>query len=192
MEIKKDYFPTAKAPDIAKKKVMQYVYWSKKNLSKRFYFYRIYAPAFLLLFIMIWWLAFYNIELKVGNRIQNKTVSNEKQQLLAENPAIRNFVENKEGSAENKNISILPETTSLDNDTLMKNSPVVDNADLASPITIETRWNNTGIEAVTNIANEPSAVSLSSPEPTLDQQINEIEKLMNDISSIASQEESLF
>jgi len=53
MDFKKDYFPTAKAPEIAKKKVMQYIYQNQKSLTKRFYFYRVYMPAFVVLFIAI-------------------------------------------------------------------------------------------------------------------------------------------
>lgn len=56
MDFKKGHFPQSKAPEIARKKVMQYIYWSsqKKSINKRFYLSKIYAPVFVVLILFIW------------------------------------------------------------------------------------------------------------------------------------------
>ncbi len=199
MEIKKDYFPRAKAPEIAKKKVMQYVYWSKKNLSKRFYFYRVYAPAFLLLFIVWWWLAFYDKQIKPNWEIYT---------FKSESWMEGGFIEN---SNESQNIAGLAGPSSVNNDTLMRDASALDSTSLVSPALNPSQDNFDQTSSTTSIARSnttetkssnifpvngaidgPSSVSSVSPEATLDQQITEIENLMNDISSITTQEENLF
>ena len=69
MEFSKDYFPTAKAPPIAREKIMQHIYPKAKSLTKRFYFYRVYAWAFVVLFVVRWAVVFYNKELNVSPNI---------------------------------------------------------------------------------------------------------------------------
>ncbi len=69
MEFSKDYFPTAKAPPIAREKVMQHIYPNPKSLTKRFYFYRVYAGAFVVLFVVRWAIVFYNKELNISPNI---------------------------------------------------------------------------------------------------------------------------
>ena len=69
MEFSKDYFPTAKAPPIVREKIMQHIYPTTKSLTKRFYFYRVYAWAFVVLFVVRWAVVFYNKELNVSPNI---------------------------------------------------------------------------------------------------------------------------
>lgn len=193
----KDYFPTTKAPDIAKQKIMQYIYGNKKSLSKRYYFYRVYAPAFLLLFIVLWGVSFYNRELRSIDKIPRTTTYDEKQELLAKSPAMRNFVSNKDTNQEN---SILPKTANTDeniwSDGIDVNKPwletVAFNTDNTND-TINYTSSNGIVEAVNGRSSNPSDMASSaSLEQSLEQQISEIENLMNDISSITAQEENLF
>ena len=199
MEIKKDYFPKAKAPDIAKKIVMQYVYWNKKNLSKRFYFYRIYAPAFVLLFIMIWWLAVYTRELRPLDTKQNGDMSDKRQQLIAENPASRNFVSNTVDSSQNdvegqntENTTNIPTTNNIDQTNNTTKTLSLDNS------LVEAKINNPSIATVNGAVDLPSQINATNvsnpvdPQVALAQQISEINNLINDITSITSQEEKLF
>lgn len=69
MEIRKKIFPQSKAPEIARKKVMQYIYWysQKSVLSKKIYFNNIYAPVFVLLIICIWFLFMYPRQIRQEN-----------------------------------------------------------------------------------------------------------------------------
>ncbi len=201
MELKKNYFPTAKAPDIAKKKVMQYIYWSQKNLSKRFYFYRVYVPSFLLLFMVLWWVAFYNKEMIPINGIKRINTDNEKQQLLAKNPAIRNFVsnDNQEKTLDNnivisngnvngsdRAISMTQDASSQVNDTTIMDNNVMERKISNAALSID------NVSNIPSVANTTNATSIASPNNSLTQQISEIENLMNDISSITNQEELLF
>lgn len=201
MEVKKNYFPTSKAPDIAKKKVMQYVYWTKKNLSKRFYFYRIYAPAFLLLFIAWWWITYYNKELKPIDRIQRITMSDENKPLVAESDAMWNFVSDKGAGIENQNNvdgqnienpTAIPTTNNIDQAASITKSLSPDNSLVAAKI------NNPGVDSVngaidwTSLINTTNVATPVNPQATLSQQISDIENLMKDISAITSQEEVLF
>jgi hypothetical protein len=194
--MKKDYFPTAKAPDIAKQKIMQYIYGTKKSLSKRYYFYRVYAPAFLLLFIVLWGVTFYNRELRPIDETPKITKYDERQELLAKSPALRNFVSNKYAD---KEPSILPKTANTD-ETIWS-----DAADVNRPVsTVAFNTDNTNdtinyaspndiVMAVDSRSSSPSNIASSaSLEQSLEQQISEIENLMNDISSITAQEENLF
>jgi len=178
MEFKKEYFPRAEAPDIAKKTIMQYVYWNKKNLSKRFYFYRVYAPAFLLLFIVWWWMTYYNKankpDLEIYTFNNDAWVSNE-------------FVENMD--IWQKTVSIVPEDTIINNNETLNNN--IDTKDTAIDNSI---WNIAMKSArwVTEQVGLVNTLAVDNQQKTLDQQINEIEILMDDISSITSQEEILF
>lgn len=201
MEVKKNYFPTSKAPDIAKKKVMQYVYWTKKNLSKRFYFYRIYAPAFLLLFIAWWWITYYNKELKPIDRTQRITMSDENKPLVAESDAMRNFVSDKGAGIENQNNV---DGQNIENPTAIQTTNNINQTEsmtkTLSPDSglMIAKISNPSVDAVNGAIDWPSVVNTTnvanpvSPQATLSQQISDIESLMKDISAITSQEEVLF
>lgn len=187
MELKKDYFPRAKAPDIAKTIVMQYVYWNKKNLSKRFYFYRVYAPAFLLLFIVWWSMTYYNQTNK--SELQIYTINNDSW-ISSE------FVENSDLSKETVNVSemMLTDNQEKSNNNITTND-AVDNILVADNVAIDnSMWNIAmkSAESTTDQTSYVNAVAVDNPQKTLDQQISEIEILMDDISSITSQEEILF
>lgn len=193
----KDSFPTMKAPDIAKQKIMQYIYGNKKSLSKRYYFYRVYAPAFLLFFIVLWGVSFYNREIRPIDKTPKTTTYDERQELLAKSPAMRNFVSNKNAD---KEPSILPKAGNTDeniwSDAIDVNKPGVEtvafNTDNTND-TINYTSSNGIVAAVNGRSSNPSDVpSSASLEQSLEQQISEIENLMNDISSITAQEENLF
>jgi len=175
MDIKKDYFPTAKAPDIAKKKIMQYIYWNKKNLSKRFYFYRVYAPAFLLLFIVWGWFAFYNKANKPDWQIYTlKTDSWISRDIIDEPKAADNVAGKIETLAINDNVW---GAENLNNNINKANLDVV---------------TSKAIQKDTNQNASAATYASNNSQVTLNQQINELEILMNDISSITVQEEILF
>ncbi len=176
MEFKKDYFPRAKAPDIAKKIVMQYVYWNKKNLNKRFYFYRVYAPAFLLLFIVWWWMTYYQKinkpDLEIYTFNNDIWISNE--------------------SIWNKDLS--KETVNVSEKILTNNNAGLKGSSSSNDVVDNNIW-NVVMKSARSLADEVSSVNMiavDNTQKTLDQQISEIENLMNDISSITSQEEILF
>lgn len=193
----KDYFPTMKAPDIAKQKIMQYIYKSPKSLSKRYYFYRVYAPAFLLFFIFLWGISLYNKELNPIDEKSKTLVYNQEQELLAESSIIQNFVSDEDI---NQELSILPETANTDeniwSDGIEVNKPGVKTVAFNTDDTDDTinYTSANGISAAVNgrSSNPSDAVSSANLEQSLEQQISEIENLINDISSITVQEENLF
>lgn len=197
MELKRDYFPTMKAPDIAKKKVMQYIYENKKNLTRRFYFYRIYAPAFLLLFIIWWWLTFYSRELKPNKNIYTVVNDYWKTEFAMQDGDTTTAMNQNTTPLENYSRIQVPVQETNELDTLAQRQISNPDAWLLATQTLT----NTTADNITNDSNVMMAKSLmiseSSPivaedEPWLNQQISELESLMNDISSITSQEEILF
>ncbi|MFZ2151106.1 MAG: hypothetical protein WAZ12_05380 [Candidatus Absconditicoccaceae bacterium] len=187
MEFKKEYFPIANAPDIVKRTVMQHVYGNKKNLNKRFYFYRVYAPAFLLLFIVWGGMTYYQkankLDLEIYTLNNNSGISSE-------------FGED---------IGVGQKTTAMPQDTITNGNEALNNSITTNDTTNNNLVNNdtTVDNSVGNIAMKSSklltdqvssinTVAVDNSQKTLNQQINEIEILMNDISSITSQEEILF
>lgn len=215
--LKKDYFPTAKAPDIAKQTVMQYVYGNKKNLTKRFHFYKIYAPAFVLLFIFLWWLVFYNREIKQNNNIYTVVKdykADQKALYMNENWAIesidqdiwawqadyktdQNIDNQRSNIQETNNVYEIPSNVPmvkwLDDNIEIDDRSEIDYVakpdDSAKTDYIAEIDYNTDKNV---LSTESSIMPIDYTTDTLDQQINEIENLINDISSIISQEEILF
>lgn len=185
MTIKKNYFPSSKAPDIAKKIVMQYIYWNKPHLSKRFYFYRVYAPAFLLLFVVWWWLTYYN---KINKPHWEMYTFRNNSWIISK------FIKNTDIY---QNALSTSETAMINNNTI--NNSIANN-DIANNVVVtDNTANNANIDSMmmkwsqgTNPVNSVNAVAVNNSQQILNQQISEIEALMNDISSITSQEEILF
>ena len=187
MEFKKEYFPTAKAPEIAKKTVMQYIYWTKKNLNKRFYFYRVYAPAFLLLFVVWWWMTYYNkinrpsweiYTFKNDSWISSGFIENNKISQKIANVSDTSMINN------NSNINNNIASNSISNNIVVSDN-TTSNTNIGSAVM---KWNQSNPTQVSSV----NAATVNNTSKTLSQQISEIEILMNDISSITKQEEILF
>ncbi len=181
MQIKKNYFPTSKAPNIAKNIVMQYIYWNKTHISKRFYFYRVYAPAFLLLFVVWWWLTYYN---KINKPHWEMYTFRNNSWIISK------FI---------KNTDIYQNALSTSETAMINNNNTNNNSIANNTIANDNPTNNANIDNMmmkwsqgTNPVNSVNAVAVNNSKQVLNQQISEIEALMNDISSITSQEEILF
>jgi hypothetical protein len=135
------------------------------------------------------------------NGIKRINTDNEKQQLLAKNPAIRNFVsnDNQEKTLDNnivisngnvngsdRAISMTQDASSQVNDTTIMDNNVMERKISNAALSID------NVSNIPSVANTTNATSIASPNNSLTQQISEIENLMNDISSITNQEELLF
>ncbi|MEI8253906.1 MAG: hypothetical protein WCG25_09495 [bacterium] len=135
------------------------------------------------------------------NGIKRINTDNEKQQLLAKNPAIRNFVsnDNQEKTLDNNivisngnvgNVNSRDTAISMNQDA----SSQVNGTTITDSNIMEKKISNAALstDSVASVANTTNATSVASPNNLLTQQISEIENLMNDISSITNQEELLF
>lgn len=79
MEIIRKIFPESQAPETARKKVMQHIYWNSQKtfLNKKIYFNNIYAPVFIVLILFIWFLL-YPKQIPQENNFKNDSISTPK------------------------------------------------------------------------------------------------------------------
>jgi hypothetical protein len=87
-EYHKDYFPRSKAPEHVKDKVLQHVYWNKKNLTKRFSFYKIYVPSFILFFVVMGWWAFFTAQNKALRGTNPLSFQNMQMEEIVDNETV--------------------------------------------------------------------------------------------------------
>lgn len=218
MDFKKEHFPQSKAPEIARKKVMQHIYWSsqKKLTSKKIYFNKIYAPVFVVLILFIWtfflnweWMISKytfkapRISLNLKNFSSKSTEEIKIKDSQLENFEVKSIIEEPQEIVFVKRYTDTKDTNQEeinyvnDNEKIVyqKTTPAIDRTDSSIYDQEIASTSKELAPEIMALATDTKSYTEWSSQDSLDNlysQITELENIMKDISNLTQEEESLF